>query len=98
MRTFYVYILASRSRRLYIGVTGNLTHRIAEHRSGLCESTAKYNITRLVYAEAFSDIRHALEREKYLKGWRRSRKIALISAGNPTWDDLMPEEKTAKTG
>ena len=91
MRTYHVYMLASKSRRLYIGVTGNLARRVQEHRKGLVHSTAKYRITRLVYAEPTGDVRAAIAREKQLKGWLRSKKVALISAVNPAWDDLWPD-------
>jgi len=30
----------------------------------------------------------AIYREKQLKGWLRSKKIALIEENNPGWDDL----------
>ena len=90
MRTYHVYILASRSRRLYIGVTGHLAHRLQQHRAGQVRSTAKYRITRLVYAEPTSDVRAAIAREKQLKGWCRWKKLALVSGINPTWDDLAP--------
>ena len=90
MRTYYVYILASRSRRLYIGVTGNLIRRVYAHRAGKVKSTARYRIVRLVYVETTSDVRAAIAREKQLKGWLRDKKLALISAANPVWDDLMP--------
>jgi len=33
----------------------------------------------------------AIAREKQLKGWRRSKKVALIEAANPTWRDLAME-------
>jgi putative endonuclease len=88
-RTYCIYILASRSRNLYTGVTGDLHHRIIEHRQGLVPGfTTRYRIFRLVYVEAFSDIRKAIDREKEIKGWRREKKIRLIEQHNPTWDDL----------
>ena len=30
----------------------------------------------------------AIAREKEIKGWRRSKKIALVESTNPRWDDL----------
>jgi putative endonuclease len=42
----------------------------------------------LVYYEVFGDVRAAIAREKQIKSWRREKKIALIEAKNPTWDDL----------
>jgi putative endonuclease len=86
---YYVYILASRSRTLYIGVTNNLPRRIREHREGTANSfTAKYKIHRLVYLERFQYINNAIAREKYLKHFTRQEKIALIEANNPNWEDL----------
>jgi putative endonuclease len=89
IRNFWVYILASRSRVLYIGVTNDLTRRVQEHKQSLIPGfTQQYRVTRLVYFEEFDDIRDAIAREKQLKGWLRARKLKLIEARNPTWDDL----------
>src|SRR5712692_8368114 len=88
-RTYCVYILASRSRNLYTGVTGNLERRLIEHREGLVPGfTTRYRIFRLVHFETFGDIRDAIAREKEIKGWRREKKIRLIEHDNPTWGDL----------
>lgn len=87
--TYYTYIVASRSRVLYIGVTNDLARRVREHRQGLIAGfTSKYRVTRLVYFEEFADIRDAIAREKELKGWKRARKVTLIESRNPTWEDL----------
>jgi len=88
-RTYFVYILASRSRNLYTGVTNNLQRRIVEHREGVVPGfTARYRILRLVHFELFADIRYAIAREKEIKAWRREKKIWLIERHNPTWEDL----------
>ena len=88
-RTYCVYILASRSRSLYTGVTGNLELRMVEHRQGLVPGfTTRYRIFRLVHFEFFADIHAAIAREKEIKGWRREKKIWLIKHNNPTWEDL----------
>jgi putative endonuclease len=88
-RTFHVYIMASASRRLYVGVTGNLAHRIDQHRRLEIKGfTRKYQMVRLVYVEATSDARSAIRREKQIKGWLRAKKIGLIEALNPQWRDL----------
>ena len=96
-----VYILASRSRQLYTGVTGNLERRILEHRNGLVPGfTARYKIFRLVHFETCSDIRGAIAREKEIKGWRREKKIKLIERNNPAWEDLashMPDAYPGQT-
>ena len=87
--TYYVYIMASRSRVLYIGMTWNLHRRVRQHRSrAISGFTRKYNVTRLVYFEATTGKESALMRERVLKGWGRARKIALVEATNPSWRDL----------
>ena len=89
MRTYYVYIMASRSRVLYTGVTNNLVRRVGEHKAGVHRGfTSRFRITRLVYFEEFRYILDAIAREKQIKGWKRSRKVTLIEQRNPLWDDL----------
>ena len=86
---YYVYILSSRSRNLYTGVTNNITRRVAQHRSGRGgRFTSNYRIQRLVYVEPFQNPLAAIEREKEIKGWLRAKKVALIEAQNPGWYDL----------
>jgi putative endonuclease len=88
-KQYYVYIMASKSRVLYVGVTNDLQRRVEQHKQKLVESfTARYNITRLVYYEVTNNVHAALAREKEIKGWRRSKKVALIESVNPTWRDL----------
>ena len=86
----YVYILTNvHNTVLYIGVTSDLIKRIYEHKSKMVEGfTKKYNLSKLVYYEIFEEIMNAIVREKQLKGWLRSKKIALIEKVNPTWNDL----------
>ncbi len=87
---YYVYVMASLRRAIYIGVTGKLDERVAEHKSKKYPRsfTAQYNCTRLVYCEDFDRIVDAIAREKQLKGWRREKKIRLIQSVNPDWMDL----------
>jgi putative endonuclease len=86
---FYIYILGSRSRNLYIGLTNNLRRRVSEHREHRPGShTGLYNIDRLVYFERFQYVRSAIAREKELKDWNRARKVELIEKVNPTGEDL----------
>jgi putative endonuclease len=88
-KQYYVYIMTNRSGTLYIGVTNDLVRRAHEHKTKCVEGfTTKYNLTQLVYYESGADIREAIAREKQLKGWRRSKKLALINASNPKWNDL----------
>ncbi len=89
MRHFYVYILASKSRVLYIGITNNIHRRVREQKHNESPGfTSKYRVHRLVYFETFKYVGNAIAREKAIKGWLRSKKIAMIEAGNPTWEDL----------
>jgi len=89
IKQYYVYIMASRSRTLYTGVTDDLVQRVFEHKDKLIEGfTKKYNVTNLVYYEVTDDIQAAIQREKQVKGWLRKKKIALIEAMNPEWKDL----------
>ena len=86
---YFVYILASRSRVLYVGVTGDLERRIWQHKDhAIAGFTAAYNVDRLVHFEGTTDVREAIAREKQIKGWRRSKKVALIERTNPCWRDL----------
>lgn len=92
MRQPVVYILASwTGRTLYIGVTTNLSRRLAEHRNGEVIHTSKYKIDRLIFVESHDTVLDAIAREKRLKGWRRGKKIALINQSNPDWRDLSGE-------
>jgi putative endonuclease len=91
MKRYHVYILASRSRRVYVGVTGNLRVRIREHRTDQCAHTRRYRINRLVYVEQFATANEAIRVKKIIKGWRRSKKLALISTQNPAWEDYFPQ-------
>ena len=89
---FWVYIMASKSRRIYTGVTNDIERRVKEHKEGLIEGfTQRYKINRLVYRERFHYIDNAITREKEIKGWDRTRRVALIESVNPTWEDLSLE-------
>ena len=88
-KQYFVYILANASRRLYVGITNNLERRIFEHKRKIIPGfTSIYNINRLVFFETTVDVSAAIAREKQIKGWRRSKKIALIEIKNPMWNDL----------
>jgi len=92
MKIYHVYIMCNVAKMLYTGVTGDLDTRIIQHKAKLSGGfTKKYNVHRLVYFEAFQDIRDAIAREKQIKGWLRAKKVALIESVNPEWKDLSPE-------
>ncbi len=89
-----VYVLTNRSRTvLYTGVTSDLAKRVHQHRAHVDPHsfTTRYNVGVLVYYEAHEDILAAIEREKQIKGWRRTKKVALIESTNPEWNDLYDE-------
>jgi putative endonuclease len=86
---YYVYIMASRSLNLYTGATNSICKRALRHKSGEIDGfTRKYNINRLAYYETFEHIGSAIAREKQVKAWTRAKRLALIKAMNPTWQDL----------
>jgi putative endonuclease len=96
-RTYFTYMVASRSRTLYIGITGDLHKRVFQHKHKIYEGfTDNYNCTRLVWFEQYSDPNNAIAREKQLKSWVRKKKVALIEENNPTWEDLSAPWYTAE--
>lgn len=91
-KTYYVYILSNYTRTvLYTGITNNLIRRVWEHKQNLIEGfTKKYQVHFLIYYEATENPTAAIEREKQIKSWSRSRKDKLIKSTNPTLEDLYP--------
>ncbi|MGP0061189.1 MAG: GIY-YIG nuclease family protein [Beijerinckiaceae bacterium] len=92
-RVYYVYLLANRRNgTLYCGVTNNIGRRVQEHKSRSGSSfTTRYNIVMLVWYETYGDINAAIAREKQIKHWNRTWKLALIEGVNPNWRDLSEE-------
>jgi len=99
MKTVHVYIMANRTRTMYVGVTGDLHRRVWEHKTGFLPDsfTSKYKLTKLVYYAEFSRYDDAIAFEKYVKGKRRAWKMGLVEERNPRWNDLawnwFPEEE-----
>src|SRR5687767_15557935 len=90
----FTYIMTNRHKTtFYTGVTSDLYNRIYEHRNHVYSNsfTARYNIEFLIYFEFFDSIEEAINREKELKGWKRSKKIELIKKSNPELRDLTSE-------
>ncbi|NUP99503.1 MAG: GIY-YIG nuclease family protein [Armatimonadetes bacterium] len=88
-RCCYVYILCSRNRVLYVGVTNDLPRRLWQHRQGQPPGFAsRYRAFRLVHFEVHPSPGIAIAREKQLKGWSRQKKLALVDEHNPDWVDL----------
>ena len=89
---YFVYIMSSQTRVLYIGATNDLERRVDEHKRGAVPGfSSKYRTRSLVFWEDTGDVREALEREHSLKAKTRAKKIALIEASNPEWNDLSAE-------
>ncbi len=85
----FVYVLTSKTRVLYVGVTNDLVRRMWEHRTGILPGfTHRYGVNRLVYYEPLADPAGAIRREKQIKGWARVKKVAMIESFNPEWKDL----------
>lgn len=77
---------------VYTGVTNDLVRRVYEHKQKLVKGfTSKYNITKLVYFEAADNPMSAIAREKAIKNLVRRKKNEIITAINPTWNDLYLE-------
>ncbi len=86
---YYVYIMSSKRKIIYTGVTSNLIVRVNQHKNKLIKGfTKKYNVDQLVYYTETNDVMEAICYEKKIKGWLRSRKIELIESKNPEWKDL----------
>ncbi len=93
MQNYFIYILTNYTKQvLYTGVTNNLIRRVFEHRNHLVVGFSnKYQTTKLVYYEISESIESAILREKQIKAGSRKRKLDLINAFNPNWNDLYPE-------
>ena len=86
---YFTYVVASRSRNLYVGITSDIEARVWQHKIGVFEGhSKKYKCNRLVWYERHNDVTVAIAREKQLKGWSRVKKIWLIERENPAWADL----------
>ena len=88
-RSYYVYIMSGPSETLYTGVTGDLEHRVYEHKHKLIHGfTSRFNVNRLLYYEEFDQANDAIAREKQIKGLLRVKKLRLIRHSNPNFEDL----------
>src|SRR5258708_18557661 len=88
-RRYYVYIMASKSRVIYVGITGFLMARVLRHRTGEGGAfTRKYRVHRLVYYHRFQNDGDAIVRETEIKQCRLGKEVALIHGANPTRAEL----------
>jgi len=87
---FYIYILSNHNRTVYYtGITNNLIRRLIEHKNGLGSVfTKQYKLNDLMYYEEYKYSNEAINREKEIKGWVRSKKLNLIKSLNPEFIDL----------
>jgi putative endonuclease len=85
-----VYIITNkRNGTLYTGVTSDLIKRISQHREGTTPGfTKRYGCKPLVWYEPFEEMPDAIAREKQIKAGSREKKLELIEAENPNWQDL----------
>ena len=87
---YFVYILTNKSSTLYVGVTNDLIKRMYEHKHSLLEGfTSKYKINKLIYFEQYDEVLLAIQREKEIKGWLRSKKMALVKSKNPLFSEII---------
>ena len=94
MKPGFIYILTNKNNTtLYVGVTSHIVQRINQHKDKIFPESfsAKYNLNKLVYYEAFQEIGDAIGREKQIKGGSRRKKLDLINSKNPEWKDLYDE-------
>ncbi len=96
MKPGFTYIMTNKTNTtLYVGVTSNIVKRVQQHKDkvNMKSFTARYNLNKLVYVEAFQSIGDAIAREKQIKAGSRAKKIALIVATNPDYTDLFDRVK-----
>ncbi|HQQ94647.1 MAG TPA: GIY-YIG nuclease family protein [Bacteroidia bacterium] len=89
-----VYIMTNeRNTTLYVGVSADLKRRVSQHKTHTnpYSFTARYKLHKVVYYEGFHTIKEAIHREKQIKAGSREKKINLINALNPDWNDLFDE-------
>jgi putative endonuclease len=87
----FAYIITNKNHTtLYVGVTSDLRGRMIKHKTKFYAKSfsARYNVNKLVYYEAFESMSLAIAREKQLKAGSRKQKMALINRFNPQWIDL----------
>jgi len=90
MSRYFTYMVSNKKRgTIYTGMSNDVIVRTGQHKRRVKHSfTKRYNLEKLVWYETFSTALEAINREKEIKGWIRSKKIALIEASNPEWNDL----------
>mgnify|MGYP003538148478 FL=1 len=90
MHKYWVYTMGNKYMSvIYTGVTNDIVRRIWEHKYGNIRGfTFKYRCSQLLYFEEFRDVNQAIAREKHIKGWRRDKKLELITSLNPERRDL----------
>jgi putative endonuclease len=90
----YFYIITNTQHPvLYCGATDDLFRRVQEHKNNIYNNSfsSRYNISKLVYFEAYSMVADTFTREKQIKAGSRKKKIILIESINPGWKDLFDQ-------
>ncbi len=86
MMAFHVYMLECSDRTIYTGHTDNIEARLGAHHRGMFRSyTSRRRPLRLLFVEEFPSREEALAAERQIKGWRRSKKLALARGD---WDEI----------
>jgi len=90
LKQYYTYIMTNKYNTvLYTGIAHDLSGRVWQHKEKMIDGfTKRYNLTKLVYFEAYEDVNGAILREKQIKGWLRIKKVRMIEGVNPKWEDL----------
>ena len=83
---WFVYIVETKSGRLYTGITTDISRRMREHKGGQKKRGAKFfNISEpkgVLYSEAVQSRSQACKREAIIKGMTREQKLNLIFRNN----------------
>jgi predicted GIY-YIG superfamily endonuclease len=78
---WHCYMVRCRDGSLYVGIATGVEDRVKRHNWGVGpEFTAKRRPVELVWTECCGDSVAARRREKEIKAWSRSKKLALVRA------------------
>ena len=84
---FYVYMLECSYDSIYVGHTDDMEARLSAHRTRrYCGYTARRLPVSLIFCETLSTRDEAFAAERRIKGWRRSKKLALARG---QWDVIV---------
>ena len=79
-KPWYLYMLRCTDGNLYTGITNDVAKRLQKHQSGRAAHFTKTRLpVELIYQEPCVSRSAALQRELQIKGWPRTRKLALAT-------------------